>query len=70
MLWCQTLRGKCETTVFTVLQKQSGNDAVKALGSSKGLNLSKLLAGDPEFDSELESPKDFMSKQGLEFLSV
>ena len=52
------------------LQKQSGKDAVIKLSTSKGLDISKLLQGDPEFDSELESPKDLLSKQGLDFLSA
>ena len=55
---------------MSALQKQSGDDAVKKLSTSKGLDISKLLQGDPEFDSQLESSKDFLSKQGLQVLSV
>jgi len=60
----------CADLLVSVLQKQSGDDAVKKLSTSKGLDISKLLQGDPEFDSQLESSKDFLSKQGLQFLSV
>ena len=60
----------CADFLMFVLQKQSGDDAVKKLSTSSGLNISKLLQGDPEFDSQLESSKDFLSKQGLQFLSV
>ena len=57
-------------TCVSALQKQFGEDAVRALSSSKGFHLTKLLQGDPEFDSELESPEEFFSKQGLQLLSV
>ena len=60
----------CADFVVSALQKQSGDDAVKKLSTSKGLDISKLLQGDPEFDSQLESSKDFLNKQGLQFLSV
>lgn len=56
--------------VLKTVQKQFGEDAVRALSSSKGFHLTKLLQGDPEFDSELESPEEFFSKQGLQLLSV
>lgn len=54
--------------ILKAVQKQSGKDAVIKLSTSKGLDLSKLLQGDP--DSELESPKDLLSKKGLDFLSL
>ncbi|DBA68909.1 TPA: Eukaryotic translation initiation factor 4 gamma 1 [Trebouxia sp. C0005] len=56
--------------ILKTVQKQSGDNAVKKLSTSKGLDISKLLQGDPEFDSQLESSKDFLIKQGLQFLSV
>ena len=52
-----------------MLQKISGDEAVKSLGGAEGLHLSKLLEGDPEFDSSLSSPKDFLSAQGLQCLA-
>ena len=52
-----------------MLQKKSGDDAVKSLEGAEGLQLSKLLEGDPEFDSNLSSSKDFLSAQGLQCLA-
>ena len=48
-----------------VLQKASGDDAVKPL--SKGIKLKELLTGDPEFD---DTPEAFLSKQGLQLLPL
>ena len=52
-----------------LLQKKSGDEAVKAVKGAQGLQLSKLLEGDPEFDSGLPSSKDFLSAQGLQCLA-
>ena len=52
-----------------LLQKSSGDGALKALGVSEDLRLDKLLDGDPEFDSSLESTQEFLSKQGLQCLA-
>lgn len=54
--------------MILLLQKKSGDGAVKALGGSGEMKLSELLEGDPEFDSSLESAKEFLKKQGLECL--
>lgn len=48
-----------------MLQKKSGDQAVKAL---KGSQLSKLLEADPEFDSDMQSSQDFLKAQGLDCL--
>ena len=51
-----------------LLQKLSGDKAVKSLKDSGDLKLETLLQGDPEFDSALESPQAFLKKQGLQCL--
>ena len=58
-----------QTTQLLLLQKRSGDEGVKALKASEGLQLSKLLEGDLEFDSSLQSPKDFLVSQGLQCLA-
>ena len=52
-----------------LLQKRSGDEALKALEGSEGLQLSKLLDRDPEFDSSLPSSKDFLIAQKLQCLA-
>ena len=59
----------CPYKTPLMLQKKSGDDAVKSLEGAEGLQLSKLLEGDPEFDSNLSSSKDFLSAQGLQCLA-
>ena len=40
-----------------------------ALGALEGVRLDKLLDGNPEFESSLESTQDFLRKEGLQSLT-
>lgn len=52
------------------MQAKDGQDSAKTFGTSESLQLADLLKGNPEFDAHLDSVKDYMKKQKLEFIAV
>lgn len=52
------------------MQANDGQDAARDFGGEKGLELAKLLKGNPEFDSHLGSVSEYMQEQNLGFVAV
>ena len=71
LLMCLKWGNQCDSDLPGVmLQKRSGDEALKALGYSRDFRLTELLDANPEFESSLESTQQFLINQDLQCLAA